>query len=131
MIAEVQPIEFLIPALQFVLSVALGGVGWLLKRQVDQVDRKLEAQCRRITLIESRAGDIDKASLIADSLIRERLPATYVSKESCNLCSSQVRETTTRLFSKVERLQEGQAELAGKIDVLIQLIREKAIHGAP
>jgi hypothetical protein len=125
LIAQIQAAEFIVPGIQLVFSVCLGAVGYLLKRQIDQNDRKLEALCRRMGQIETKAGDIDKASLVADSLIRERLAVTYVSKDTCAMHGTETRETTTRLFGKVEDLQKGQSKLSGQMDVLIQVFKEK------
>jgi len=129
LIGQIQAAEFVIPGVQLLLSFALGAVGYLLKRQIDQNDRKLEALCRRMGQIETKLGDVDKASLVADSIIRERLGTTYVSKDACAMHGSETRETIGRLFSKIERLQEFQAALGGKMDVLIDLFREKGAHG--
>lgn len=108
-------------AVQVLFSSVVAVVGWLLKRQIDQNDRKIEALFRRVQEIEGKRGAGEKSSIIHDGLIRERLAGGYVSKDECARCKNERRETTTLLFQKIERVQEGQAGVAGKLDALIRL----------
>jgi len=109
---------------QFLVSILLGIIGYLLKRQIDQGDRKLEGLCARVGKIEAKGAEAVVDSVIADGIIREKLAGGYVSKADCNDCKGERRQTTTLLFSKIERLQEGQAKAAGKLDALIGLARK-------
>lgn len=112
-------ISLLALIVQVVFSVVISIVGWLLKRQVDQNDQAIKGLGDRVAAVEAASGEVNVNSILADGAIRERLAASYVSKTDCVTCSQESRETTTRLFGKIERLQEGQAAIGAKIDLLI------------
>lgn len=116
-------------AFQIVMPVVFGVLGWFLKRQIDQGDKKLENMCRRLERLEDKGQEAKEGSIIADGLIREKLAAKFVSKEDCGVCAAERRETTTLLFAKVERLQEGQGVLSGKIDAFLVMAGEKFTRG--
>jgi hypothetical protein len=117
---------YILPTAQTALTIGVGLVSWLLKRQIDQGDRKLDLMCRRLNELQAQGYATDKASAVADGVIREKLAVNYVSKADCQGCAGERRETTTLLFQKVERLQESQGRLDGKIDVLVLMAKEKA-----
>jgi len=101
-------------AVQVLLVAGLGAVGHFLKKSLNGINARLES----LEHLE-REGAIGAAT--AEGRLREKLAAGYVSRGECNTCHDETRDTTTRLFSKVETLQQGQARMEGKVDAMVAI----------
>jgi len=94
--------------LQILLVAGLGAVAYFLKKSLNGI-------CERLASLErlEREGAIDAAA--KEGRLREKLAAEYVSRDTCNICHDETRQTTTRIFAKIENLQAGQARLEGMV----------------
>ena len=100
--------------LQLVLMGGLGIVSYLLKKSLDGISARLS----NLESLE-REGAISAAT--AEGRLRVKLAADYVSRDACNVCHDDARQTTTRLFAKIETLQQGQARMEGQVDAMVSI----------
>lgn len=104
-------------ALQILLVAGIGAVGHFLKKSLNGINERL-AGLERL----EREGAIGAAA--SEGRLREKLAAGYVSRDACTVCHDETRETQTRLFTKVESLQQGQARMEGKVDAMVAIAGE-------
>ena len=94
--------------IQVLLVTGLGIVGHFLRKTLNHFDA-------RIAKVEDRSQETSTASIRADGRIRETLAREYVDRDGCARRHDETRDTTTRIFTKVEALQTGQAGIEGEM----------------
>jgi len=115
--------SIVVALVQMLVTLVLGVLGYLLKRQIDQNDEKIDRMDRRLERLEDRGQEAATGSIVADGKIREGLAKEYVSQAACARCHDETRETTTRIFAKVEDLQKGQARIEGEMAGLTAAVK--------
>jgi len=99
------------------LVVGLGGVAHFLRKTLNHFNERIARNEEH-----SRTAQID--SVVADGRIKENLARGYVPRDECRQARTEIRDTTTRIFTKIEDLQQGQSRAEGKIDTLTALVKE-------
>jgi len=98
--------------LQVLLVVGIGTAVHFLRKSLNGINARLSA----LEKLE-RDGAIDAAA--KEGRLREKLAAGYVSRDACNVCHGETRDTHARLFKVVDTLGAAQARMEGKVDAMV------------
>lgn len=108
--------------IQVLLVAGVGVVGHFLRKTLNGINE-------RLTVLEERERQGQIGSILADGKIRESVLRDHVGRNECTGRHAELRDTTVRLFAKVEDLQRGQARQEAKLDAVADLVRNGGKHG--
>jgi hypothetical protein len=109
---------------QTLLSLLLGLIIWLAKRQIAQGDARIELQQQQIDAISREAQERELRTQRDLNEIRE----TFIPRAQCQVIEDQRREDLIRLFAKVDDVGREQARMEGKMSgqlgVIVELLKK-------
>jgi len=117
-----------LPILLLIISIALHalvslGVGYLLHRvrtRDKAIDEAFGAHAQRLDRMEAGLADAIQRSVVHDKRIEVLLNREFVPRGECAAFRGEIRDTSTRLFAKVETLQQAAAATAANVESLRQ-----------
>ena len=98
------------------------GVGYLILRirsRDKTIDDALAHNARRIDRVEIGLSEASRSSLIHDKKLEVLMNREFVPRDECQAFRGETRETTTRLFAKVEALQKEAAATKAVCDTIL------------
>jgi len=105
----------LMPFIQIAVIAILSILGYLLKRQVDQNDTKIdllrEDLGQRLDGLEARSHEADLARQAGDYQAREVMIREFQPRSTCDEIEGRRREDIGRLFEKIESVGKDVAAL--------------------
>ena len=97
------------------------GVGYLILRirsRDKTIDEAISRNATRIDRVEVGLSDAMRSSLVHDKKLEVLMNREFVPRDECRTFRGENRETTTRLFAKVESLQKDAAATKAACDGL-------------
>jgi len=116
-----------LPILLLLISIGLhalvsAGVGYLLHRVRSRdktLDNRLARHDVRLGRVETGLADAVQSSVVHDKRIETLMAREFVPRAECAASRSEIRDTSTRLFSKVEALQRESAATKAVCDTIL------------
>jgi len=126
-----------LPILLLLISIALHalvsvGVGYLLHRVRSRdkaIDNRFGRHDARLDRIEVGLSDATRSALIHDKKLELLMAREFVPRDECAAFRSEIRDTTTRLFSKVEVVQREGAATKAVCDLILNRLNREPRDG--
>jgi len=99
---------------QVVVGLAAGAVGAyatlrVMRTEVDRLKADSGEQAQAIEELRDRLSEIATSSIVHDKRLETAMAAGFVPRDDCRAYRAEHRQTATRLFAKIEALQQEQA----------------------
>ena len=111
--------------LHAIVSVAVGYTLHRVRSRDRQIDDWLTMHGRRIDSVETGLANQAQASLLHDKKLEVLMNREFVPRDECRGFRGEIRDTSTRIFSKIEELQKAEAATRATTEAACRQILER------